>query len=799
MDLSKCRTLVLATLLGLVQTAFSTVSVASESSELAIFRRDVLPVLMKACIDCHGPEEQEAGLRIDKLDPDLFGGNDGETWHDVLNKLNLGEMPPEEANPLTDAERDAVVGWLTRELQRVVEVRRSTGGQTVLRRLTRYEYNYTMQDLLGVEMDFAKDLPPDSKSPDGFQNDGATLGISPLQMELYLAAARKGLQRAIVTGDKPQVYTHRAEKSEKVRRVKGEVSNQLGYNDRFLVRMNEFPREGEIAVRVTAGATAPEDAPYPRMRVTVGVRADVRAPEMTLAEVDIDADVNEPKTYEFRGRIEDFPLPGHNPKYPGLQITVYNVPPDGILRDGKKNKGGEKGSEPRIAVTSVEFEGPILESWPPPSHQRLLPTFSDTTDDSERAQGALRQFLSRAYRRPARDDDVALFMNLYQQLRDDEVSFEKAMREVFAMALISPEFLFLVEPSENSDKREKLSDYELATRLSYFLWSSMPDERLFSLASEGKLRKDDVLAAEVTRMIADPRCDRFVQHFSDQWFDLPAIDRVAVNPEFYPDFDDRLKADMRKESQLLLEAILIDNLSCLKLLDADFTFVNHRLANHYGLAGPRGGRFARVALTPDDRRGGLLSQGSFLLANSNGEDSHPIKRGVWLLDRLLDSPPPPPPPDVPELDPQQADLAGLSLKEQLEVHREKQACNSCHRGIDPWGIAFENYDAVGQWRENVEIRNGKKRSKVPADSEAQLPDGTEIAGVDGLKAYLLGKQRDQFAEATVRRLLTYALGRTLDISDQATIDALTNNFTESDYRLSGLIIAIAQSDLFQSK
>ena len=224
----------------------------------------------------------------------------------------------------------------------------------------------------------------------------------------------------------------------------------------------------------------------------------------------------------------------------------------------------------------------------------------------------------------------------------------------------------------------------------------MPDERLFSLASEGKLRKDDVLAAEVTRMIADPRCDRFVQHFSDQWFDLPAIDRVAVNPEFYPDFDDRLKADMRKESQLLLEAILIDNLSCLKLLDADFTFVNHRLANHYGLAGPRGGRFARVALTPDDRRGGLLSQGSFLLANSNGEDSHPIKRGVWLLDRLLDSPPPPPPPDVPELDPQQADLAGLSLKEQLEVHREKQACNSCHLGIDPWGIEFS------QWEEAIQ-------------------------------------------------------------------------------------------------
>ena len=761
------------------------------ATDIAGFRRDVLPVLKETCLDCHGEEAQEGDLRIDTLDPDMLNGMDAETWHDVLNKLNLGEMPPEEAEPLTEQQRGKLVNWLTDELRRVVEVRRSSGGQAVLRRLTRYEYNYTMQDLLGVSMDFAKDLPPDSTSPDGFQNDGATLSISPLQIELYLAAARKGLARAIVTSERPQVFTHRAEKSEKVRRVKGQVSNRLTYKDRFLVRLDEFPREGEVAVRVTAGATTPQDAPLPRMRVTMGVRADTRAPEMTLAEIDVAATEDKPQTYEFRGRIEDFPLPGHNPKFPGLQITIYNVQPD------TKSKNSNQGEPPTISVTAVEFEGPIAESWPPLSHQRLLGG-DDATDDTQRARDALRKFLARAYRRPSSDADVDALMPLYVSLRE-QLSFEPAMREVLALALISPEFLYLVETRDDPHKREQLADHELATRLSYFLWSSMPDARLSELADQGKLRQEKVLLAEVQRMISDPKAQRFVEHFSDQWFDLSAIDRVAVNPEYHPNFDDRLKADMRKETQLLFGTILQDNRSCLDLLDTEFTFVNHRLANHYGLEGPRGEEFIRVALKPADRRGGLLTQGSFLLANSNGEDSHPIKRAVWVLDRLLDSPPPPPPPDVPDLDPQQADFAGLTLKQQLEAHRKKQACNSCHRGIDPWGVAFEDYDAVGNWRETVVTRNGKKRSTSPVDSTAELPDGTTVAGADGLKAYLLTQRRDQFAEATVRNLMTYALGRSLDLTDEEHVESLAKTLAKDNYRLGNLIVEIVNSEPFQTK
>ncbi len=773
------------------------------SADMAVFRRDVLPVLMNNCVVCHGPKTQKADLRIDTLDSDLLSGADAETWHDVLNKLNLGEMPPAKAEPLTDAQRQKVVAWLTTQMQRVADVRRSTGGQVVLRRLTRYEYNYTVQDLLGVEVDFAQDLPPESTSADGFQNEGATLGVSPLQIELYLAAARMGLQRAIVTGDKPEVFTHRAEKSEKVRRVKGAVSDRLGYNDRFLVRMDKFPREGEVAVRVTAGAITAKDAPYSRMRVTMGVRADTQAPEMTLAEVDVTATAEKPQTFDFRGRIEDFPLPGHNPKFPGLQITIYNVRPDGSKADrkgkGKKNKGSTGNQASQIVIKSVEFEGPIYESWPPPSHKRLLLTSDSTPDETQRARNVLRNFLSRAYRRPASDADIAVLMKLFERLRTGDAPFEAAMREVLAMALISPDFLYLVEPRQDAEKRESLTDYELATRLSYFLWSSMPDERLFELAAGGKLRKPDVLAAEVQRMTADPRSQRFVEHFSDQWFKLSAMERVAVNPEYHPNFDERLKGDMRMETQLLFATILKEDLSCLRLLDADFTFVNQRLANHYGLSGPRGLAFERVSLSPEDRRGGVLTHGSFLLANSNGEDSHPIKRAVWLLDRLLDSPPPPPPPDVPDLDPEQADFAGLSLKQQLEAHRKKESCNSCHRGIDPWGVALEHYDAVGRWRENVTIHQGKNRSTAPVDADTTLPDGTAVEGVEDLKAYMLSRQRQQFAAAIVRRLLTYALGRSLDISDQPAVESLTDGFTKDNYRLGGLIAAIVQSEPFQTK
>lgn len=765
------------------------------------FQRDVQPVLKQLCFGCHGEQKQEASLRLDRLNPDLVSGRDGETWHDVLNRLNLGEMPPEKSPQPTAIQRKLLVGWLTAEIQRAEEVSRSTGGRVVMRRLTRYEYNNTMRDLLGLNLDFAKNLPPEPPSKDGFRNNGAALGISPLQIEYYLQAARDGLGKAIVTGPQPQQVQQRAEKSEKVRRIKGEVSNLLGPDSRFLMRMNEFPREGEVLVRVHARAQVPPGLPWPQMRVTLGLRADTQAPEKTLATTEVNT--TEGKTWEFRGRIEEFPLPGHNPKYPGLQVSVYNASAAVPTAKGKKPKKNAPPdpSQPLVAVQWVEFVGPVYETWPPQHHQRIFVT-PTTDDEREYATEILRQFMKRAYRRPVTDADLTPLLGLYDKIRPQSESLEETMRDVLAMVLVSPEFLYLVEPRANDTTKQPLTQHELAARLSFFLWSSLPDDRLTELADTGKLAEPAVLQREVKRLLADEKSRQFVNQFTDQWLDLSGLDRVAVNPEYYPTFDESLKQDMRRETQLFFAEILDKNLSCLNLIDSDFAMLNSRLAEHYGLAGPRGVAFERVALAADSQRGGLLTQGSFLLRNSNGEDSHPIKRAVWLLDRLLDDPPAPPPPDVPDLDPEKPQFANLTLKEQLEAHRERVACNNCHRGIDPWGVAFENFDAVGQWRTKIlGPQRGRKKTKTskPVDALALLPNGTEVNGATGLQAWLLENRKEEFARTLVKRLLTYSLGRSLELGDRETVDRLTREFRESDYRLPALLAAIVTSQPFLTK
>ena len=301
-------------------------------------------------------------------------------------------------------------------------------------------------------------------------------------------------------------------------------------------------------------------------------------------------------------------------------------------------------------------------------------------------------------------------------------------------------------------------------------------------------------------MIADPKSWNFVQNFTSQWLNLSGLERIAINPEYYPDFDNRLKNDMRLETQHFFAHLLKQDLSCLNLLDSDFTLLNHRLAKHYGMSGPRTSEFELVKLQAANHRGGLLTQGSTLLINSTGEDSHPIKRGVWLLERVLDDPAPPPPPDVPSLDENEVDLTKLPVKQQLEIHREKSACNSCHRGIDPWGIPFENYDAVGLWRTEVlRVLNRKTEIKIPVETDSVLPSGDKISGLESLKEYLLENEKDRFSEAVVRKLMAYGLGRSVEFTDQATVNLLTKRFQQNDYRLKDLIVDIVQSEPFTIK
>jgi hypothetical protein len=781
------------------------------------FDSEIRPILERVCVDCHGPEKQKADLRIDQLNPDFLRGGDVDTWHDSLDQIHLGEMPPEKAEKqLTKEERQILTSWINEGLKEVVAATRHLGGRVSSRRLTRYEYANTMRDLLGIDYDFARELPPEPASPEGFLNNGRTLELSPTQIETYLAVARKALSLAIVEGEKPKVHIVQQDKTAVGRLPRKKDGGAIPINPEFVLDVDQFPRTGEFEIRIEAGAVIPEGNDFPCMEVWLGcVPGIIHVPRKLVGKVDVRAPADKPETFVFRGRMEDFPQAGETRFGGGVDFNGVIVMLDFFDADGKelryphrrysdpppkpKKKGAPVPKLPPapdgplldIVVHSVRYEAPVLTSWPPPSHLALLDPAGSGADEREAAKAALESFLPRAFRRPVKPAEVEPFVSLFREIRPGCQSFPEAIRETFAAVLVSPHFLHLVDTRD---------DFAIANRLSYLLWSTAPDEELRKLAESGRLREPETLARETARLMNDSRASEFVNRFTDQWFDLGGLDRVAVNPEFFPDFDNGLKEAMRQETREVFGEILRGDLSCLELIDSNWTMANHALATHYGLRNrPRSGAFERVALTAEDRRGGLLGQGAFLLSNSNGEASHPIKRAVWILDRLLDSPPAPPPPDVPELDPENPDLAGLSVKQQLAVHREKESCRSCHEGIDPWGIALENFDAVGLSRSHAAMRI-RKNGTVPRgpalDPATTLPDGTKINGIEDLKQFLLRERRTHFARAVTKRLATYALGRSLELADREAIESLTADFERDGFRLRGLIVDLVTSELF---
>lgn len=793
---------------------------------MSVFEKEVRPVMETLCFDCHGPEKQKGDIRFDELDPDLVNGPDAETWHDALDQLNLGEMPPQKAEQPTPAQRRLMVDWMLAALREASEAKRFNEGRVVTRRLTRYEYANSMRDLLGVDLDFARDLPPEPASPEGFLNNGSTLEMSPTQIETYLGVARKALAEAIVTGEQPKLHHLTAEKTAVGKLPNRKFAGHEPVLPEFILDLREFPRHGDFELKVTARAALPNNEDLPRMKISMGhVPGIIHVPRGEIGEADVSGEL---RTYTFRGRMEDFPQPGPvafgNSGFKGMIVMIdfvdadgkplrhddrsYAQPPPQPKRNPKQAKEPPKppaskkkpvpfGERLDIMVTSVEFRAPVHASWPPPSHRRLLFTSEHSGDEPRHVRELLGRFMPAAYRRPVRDEEIERTAQLFEALRPQVDSFEEAMRETFASVLVSPHFLYIVENRDPEPGEQRVTDFELASRLSYFLWSSRPDERLLDLAARGTLHKPKVLGKEVARMLDDPRSSEFIERFVDQWLDMDALNRVAINPEYFPDFDNGLKDHMRKETQACFTEILRGDRSALELLDSDWVMLNRPLARHYGLPGPRSSQFERVALRPGSHRGGLLGQGAYLLANANGEDSHPIKRAVWILDRLLDSPPAPPPPDVPELDAESPDMAKLTLKEQLAAHREKQSCRNCHEGIDPWGVPLEHFDAVGRWRKEVPAHG--KRPAIPVDDSSVLPNGSRIDGVLELKRFLVEERREWFARAVVRRLMAYGLGRSLDLGDRPAVEDLTGRFVKNGFRLQALILDFVRSETFRTK
>jgi hypothetical protein len=807
-------------------------STAEDDSRSAITFTDLVqPLFKKYCFKCHGPHEQESDLRLDDLDPDMVKGRHGGQWREVLDALNRGDMPPEDEVQPTADERETVLQWLSSELDRAARLRRSTGGRVTLRRLTRYEYNNTMRDLLGLDMDYCKELPPDTKGIDGYKNNGVYMGMSDLQLEEYYKAAKRGLAAAIVQGDPIKPIHQRVTQAPKGVRFDDLVTaafdeslggTVVGYslkdpkkkksatkkNAMVLLCLDKLPLTGTFRVRIEASATE-GDLEYspPRMRVEIGHKTGVKIePSKVLGNRDVTAKLGSPQTFEFSGRLEEFPL--HTgmtvKKFPGLRVIITDD--NAVIPKKPPKKKGQLAVEPIIAnrpklvIHSVEFETPVDQAWPPATHTRIFPTREPGTDEEAYVRFALENFISRAFRRPATKEEVNWALRYYATVRPTTSTVVDTMQEVLALVLVSPKFLYLPEyqPKKTGDQKVPLNDYELASRLSYFLLGTMPDQELLDLARQAKLHENKVLAEQIERMLSDKRSWQFVKGFAGQWLDLDGVDAVAVNPEFFPDFDNSLKEDMKQESLEFFAEILYEKHSCLNFLDSDFVVVNDRLAEFYGIEKPKSGEFKKVMLPADSVRGGVLTQASFLLANSTGAQSHPIYRAKWFLARIMGDPPGDPPADVPELYEESASAKKLTIRQQLEQHRKREACNRCHRKLDPWGIPFEGFNAIGHHFDSPSRAIRKAKPNHVAD-DTILPDGAEVKGSKQLLAYLLKNKKEMFAEGFCTHLLTYALGRSLEWTDQPLIDQLSSDFQAGGYVMDRLISDVVQSDAFKSK
>lgn len=806
---------------------------ASAAEASPDFIEEVRPLLKTYCFSCHGPDLQVANIRLDDLSANLVEDRrDAEIWRNTLHKLRRGEMPPKDSPQPGAEERNHVVGVLKAVVDRAMEQRRSTDGRTVLRRLNRTEYQNTMTDLLGYEMNYARDIPPEGLSRDGFKNNAAALRMTATQLEYYLEAARAAMGRMFVSGRAPiEVFEYPFEKTNQYQwllKAEQPVDNVVSRTDAFLALMPTcYPEEGEFLVRVTAAAELKPDKGPPIMQVSVGFRPDTEILFKTMGEVELTSE--EPQTFEFRGHIENFPLPvpGQS-KYPGLVARVTNVYDDGTPRprlqqrekpDGKKESYYPAEPDyPKVRVEKLVFKGPLADVWPPERHQRILfPSDLREKDEPAYVREVLERFMTRAWRRPPEPADVDRYIDFYNSQAEAFPEFQERMQETLAMVLISPEFLYLMEPDSKS--KRPLDSWELASRLSYALWSTMPDERLFSLAESGELLEDEVLASEIERMLGDDRAWSFTNEFLGAWLYLDGMDRVAVNRDYHPNFTDQLKTQLGEEPRQFFMELLRHDLSATNLIDSDFLMLNETVARHYGIGGVWGKEFRRVPLDPMSQRGGLLTQASLMLANSTGEDSHPIKRAVWVRKRLLDDPPPPPPANVPELDAESPEMAGLSVREQLRAHRADQSCALCHQDIDPWGVAFEHFDAIGQWRTSIRKMKprhedesadedgveGKKKQTppefelLPVDTRETLPDGTAIHSVNDLRKYLLEVRREDFAKTIVTKLMSYMLGRSLEFTDQTEVDRLTADFLANDLKMRTLLEEVVKSDLFRTK
>jgi hypothetical protein len=782
------------------------------------YQDKILPLLKTNCVKCHGADKQKGDIRLDTLSTDFLNDRRAaEIWHDASDQIKLGEMPPEDEKPLTSTERQLITEWIDSSLKNALQKMKGEQIEAVIRRLNRTEYQYTMEDLLGLKMDYIKGLARDPLSSDGFLNNGKALGMSSLQIEHYLKTARKAFGLILNDEEQPEFKAYEVKWNKG--NIRGPSSKAyVGKSDQRLGRVNYWhgnfqqpPKTGRFTIRIKARNERKPGYPSPILQGRYGffVSGLTLNIQGSLPEIEIDS--NETKTYEISSYAELFPMTLANvpdSKLNGV-LTFRNALDDGNpipkqvekVTESKDKKGKikkkktkyypEDPSFSKIIIEAVEFVSNDYSTWPSQVHRKIVLPEEDLNKD-ETAKLVISRFLERAWRKPIDPETAEKWFQHFQSIKRLENSSIYALRETLATSLASTNFLYLSEPEPNENKTSLLSSHELATRLSYFIWSSMPDSELRGLADQNRLSDPKVLTNQIERMLKDLKSNRFAEEFSKQWLDLGGVDRVAVNPRYHQNFDNRLKPYMQAESLEFFKEIFRKDESMLQIIDADFSMLNARLAKHYGLKGPKSQRFERTSLKGTDRAGGVLGHASIHLSGSDGAESHPIRRAVWVRERLLDDPPKPPPPDVPGIEESVTDFEKLSLREQLEFHRKKESCNDCHRTLDPWGIALEEYSAVGLKREKTTVH------KKPITSDTILPGNHPVNGVKELQKFILSHREDQFAHALCSKILVYALGRSLTLDDEILIKELKTQFKNNDYRPLSLLKNIVLSETFQS-
>ncbi|CAN5906389.1 DUF1592 domain-containing protein [soil metagenome] len=757
--------------------------------------------LDKHCFECHDGDVQKGGLRLDNLAFDGASPEKEATWIKVLDRVEAGEMPPKKKERPPQDQLTAFASSLKQQLLTVESARQKVEGRVVLRRLNRNEYQNTMHDLFGVDVDLMGLLPEDTTAF-GFDNIGEALNVSSVLLERYLESADAAMDTFLVKTKKPETQKWRV--TMMPQRLRTDLPE--GKKDFRLSGIKVKPNE-EIVFFNSGGQPitieqfkAPVEGRY-RFRISASAYQN-KDKTLSLAWYGGSFDSSRLNTH----LIGYYDIPSEKPLF--IEFEDY-LPLKGTLKPipYRLSSGGLKDPEtypgPGIAIQSVEVEGPIIETWPPIGYQRLLGEVDITKGTMADAEKALRWLAPRAFRRRVTEDEIKPFIAIAKAQMDAGKPFDEGLRAGIKAVLCSPNFLFLKEATG------ALGDFELASRLSYFLWSTMPDEDLMRLAGDGSLKKPTVLRQQVERLLNDPRSSHFVDNFTGQWLGLRNIEFTTPDKKLYPEHDDALQEAMLKETKLFFQELLKNNLSTSNVVDSDFSILNERLADHYGIPGVDGQEFRKVKLPPDCHRGGVLTQAAVLKITANGTTTSPVIRGNWVLKNIIGKPVSPPPPNIPAVEP---DIRGTkTIREQIAKHRELESCAGCHDRMDPLGLALENYDVIGGWRENyrsvgegqflkleVDGRRVQYKTGKSVDASGVLLDGTTFANMDALKKNLLADKK-QIAKCVTEKLLTYATGAGIEFADRPAIESILKKASEKDYGLRTLIHEVVQSPVFLMK